>query len=592
MRQPHAFLTRALAILAAIAAAATLLPPVAQAELLVDRGRFVEGLWLFPQQDEPQTWRYLPQRARLSTNAAGEPQFSLTFFVDEEPAAAEASADARSIGTASGGAILHLLVEYDTPLEAVAAAQSALRRQLADDEIVVDGPVLFDSGTFSVVSSVLTDDGARSATLLAQRPAPVLEGQSVALSFELEPRLANVLLATMQTATPDFSLAFDLRFHGLSDAYDAEMVIDWEKTKNSLQAGGGADIYVVSLDAQAAIEKAFQDGAIELIVHGDDAGMESLVQLAYSKAMDILYAPIEIDDIPPEERGGMLDALGLILEGAGGEAASSALGFGLSASYRMKDLRSEGMTRLSFAKAATVDRNAILTVNLGDLYARYGSDERFFRVESTGDCDFAQRRVFVLVDGALRPDIGSFVNHVGVWLRKTHASSDVTLRELAIDPQSLGEGATLGPLLYNSKGDACDEQWLSYEYRTDWNFVGGGTYTSDWQESSSASIGLTAPYHRQLVELMGDMRALAERGVRAVVVEISSDFFGRQKTERRTIRPSPEAPPLEPVSLVLPAGVYDYRYAVTWILDGRAPVTASGADDLGFIFLDEIPGGP
>src|SRR5690606_7429419 len=261
------------------------------------------------------------------------------------------------------------------------------------------------SGTFSVVSSVLTGEGARSATLVAQRPAPVLEGQSVALSFQLEPRLANVLLATMQTDTPDFSLAFDLQFHGLSDAYDAEMVIDWEKTKNSLRAGGGIDVYVVSLDAEAAIERAFQDGAIELVVHGDDAQMDSLVQLAHSKAMDILYAPIEIDEIPPDQRGGMMDALGLILDGIGGKAATSALGFGLSASYRMKDLRSEGVTRLSFRKADTVRRNALLTVNLGDLYARYGDDERFFRVESTGDCDFAQRRVFVLVDGALRPDI-------------------------------------------------------------------------------------------------------------------------------------------------------------------------------------------
>src|SRR5690606_1504631 len=257
-------------------------------------------------------------------------------------------AEASSIGTASGGAILHLLVEYGTPPEAVAAAQAALRRELDDDTLVVDGPVIFDSGTFSVVSSVLTGEGARSATLVAQRPAPVLEGQSVALSFQLEPRLANVLLATMQTDTPDFSLAFDLAFHGLSDAYDAEMVIDWEKTKNSLQAGGGVDIYVVSLDAEAAIEKTFQDGAIELVVRGDDASMENLVQLAYSKAMDIRYAPIEIDEIPAEERGGLMDALGMVLDRFGGDAAASAVGFGLSAAYRMKDLRSEGMTRLSF----------------------------------------------------------------------------------------------------------------------------------------------------------------------------------------------------------------------------------------------------
>lgn len=578
----------AIACLAAVLAAA-FLPARSSAELLVDHARFVDGLWLFPQKDQPRSWRYLPQSAYLSTNAAGDPQFSLTFFVDEEPAAG--AAEASSIGTASGGAILHLLVEYGTPPEAVAAAQAALRRELDDDTLVVDGPVIFDSGTFSVVSSVLTGEGARSATLVAQRPAPVLEGQSVALSFQLEPRLANVLLATMQTDTPDFSLAFDLQFHGLSDAYDAEMVIDWEKTKNSLRAGGGIDVYVVSLDAEAAIERAFQDGAIELVVHGDDAQMDSLVQLAHSKAMDILYAPIEIDEIPPDQRGGMMDALGLILDGIGGKAATSALGFGLSASYRMKDLRSEGVTRLSFRKADTVRRNALLTVNLGDLYARYGNDERFFRVESTGDCDFAQRRVFVLVDGALRPDIGSFVNHVGVWLRKRHASGEVTLRELTIDPQRLDAGETPGPLVYNSKGDGCDERWLSYEYRTDWNFIGGGTYASDWQDSSSASIGLTAPYHRRLVELAGDMQVLAERGVRAVVVEVSSDFFGRRKVERRTLRPAPGAPPPEPVALVLPAGSYDYRYEVTWIMDG-GPVTAAGEDDLGFIFLDEIPGRP
>src|SRR5690606_31019908 len=163
----------AIACLAAVLATA-FLPARSSAELLVDHARFVDGLWLFPQKDQPRSWRYLPQSAYLSTNAAGDPQFSLTFFVDEEPAAG--AAEASSIGTASGGAILHLLVEYGTPPGAVAAAQTALRRELDDDTLVVDGPVIFDSGTISVVSSVLTGEGARSATLVALHPAPVLEG--------------------------------------------------------------------------------------------------------------------------------------------------------------------------------------------------------------------------------------------------------------------------------------------------------------------------------------------------------------------------------------------------------------------------------
>lgn len=560
----------------------------AEAELLMDRGRQVEGLWLFPDKDDPVKYRYLPQTARLSRNENGDPQFSLTFFVDDEPQVTEGASAISSIGTASGGAILHVLLEYDTDADLIKAAQSRLRRDLDNDEAVIEGPVIFDSGTFSVVSSVLSSEGARSATVLAQRPAPVLEGQSVAQSYQLTPQLANILLSTMRTDTPDFSVTFELMFHGLSDSYDAEMVIDWQKTKNSMQAAAGINIYVVALDAEAAIEKAFQDGAIKLVVNGDDAAMESLVELAYSKAMDIMYAPIEIDDVPEDQRGGMMDALGTMLGEAAGSAVSSAIGIGISASYRMKDLRNEGTTTLSFEKAGTVHRAAMLTMNLGDFYSQYGDNEKYVRVESTADCDFAQRRIFVLVDGALRPDVGAFVNNIGLSLKKQHESGAETIRELMVNTQNLSDDLTLGPLTYNSNGDTCDEQWLDYQYRTDWSFVGGGQYASEWLGTSAASVSLTAPYHRQVINIGGDMQALMDKGVRAVVVQVSSDFFGRTVTQRRTFQPDPGAAEIEPISIIQPEGHYQYQYDVRLILHGGEQITDSGTDDLGYLFLDEI----
>lgn len=570
------------------------LPVTAPAEMLLEHGLQLEGLWLFPSQNHPNRYHYLPEQARLSENAQGKPQFSLTFFVDEQPAQVDGN-PTNSIAEASGGAILHLLVEYGSSAVTIAQAQQTLRRRLNNDEAEIVGPVVFDSGAFSVISSVLTGEGSRSATILAQRPAPVLEGQAVALSFELEPRVANILLATLQSDTPDLSVAFSLQFHGLVDGYDATMMIDWEKTKTSMQAAGGGNIYVVSLEAEAVIERAFQDGAIELVVNGDDAAMEQLVDLAYNKAMDIMYAPIEIESIPESERGGMMDTLGTMINGLVGEAASSALGFGISASYRMKDLRSEGKTQLSFDKRSSVTRTALLTMNLGEFCTGYGpADDCPVRVESTGDCDLAQRQVAVMVDGALKPEIGDFVNHVSVVLRKEHESGEVTLRELLVNSHSINQpdahGSLVhGPLTYNSNGDACDDEWLSYQFRTSWDFVGGGSYIADWVDTNRASIALTSPYHRQEITVTGDMQALLSRNVRAVVVEVSSPFFGETRTQRRSIRPAANIGEIEPISIVLPEGQYAYSYRVTWLMAGGERREIKGRDDLGYLFIDEIP---
>ncbi len=564
--------------------------PMVSAQLLVDRAQQVDGLWVVPNRDDPNRFNYLPQVARISRNDDGDPLFSLTFYISEEAVAVdEDEGVAHSIVSADGGAILHVLMEYGTDPGVVNRAEQSLRRRLDNDEISITGPVIFDEGTFSVISSVLTSEGARSATMLAQRPAPVLEGQRVALSFELEPRLANILLATLKTATPDLSVTFDLSFHGLTEAYNAEMIIDWKKTKDSLQAAAGVQVYVVSVDAQAAIEKMFQGGAIKLVVSGDDDAMESIVQLAYNKALEIMYAPIEVEDVPEKERGGLMDAIGMMLGGRRG-VTSAAVGFGLFASYRMKKLRSEGKTRLSFDKRGTVRRNAMLTVNLGDLYSQYGQNERFFRVESTGDPDFDQRRVFVLVDGALRPEIGAFVNSVEVALRKHHGSGDVTMRELVVNTTTADENRTLGPLTYNNLRDPDIESWLQYDFKTVWDFRGGGKYESEWSNSSAATIGLTAPFHRQLVEIDGDLKALSERGVLAIVVEITNDFFGKRKTQRRSIRPTTGDKRIEPISLVMPEGVFDYQYKITWVFENGARRESTGVDDLGFVFLDDIPG--
>ena len=63
--------------------------------------------------------------------------------------------------------------------------------------------------------------------LLATGVAPVLEGNRIALSFDLDPAKATLLLKSFNMPTPDISLVFDMTFEGLNAAYDAELLIDW-----------------------------------------------------------------------------------------------------------------------------------------------------------------------------------------------------------------------------------------------------------------------------------------------------------------------------------------------------------------------------
>ena len=327
-------LAAALLLLAALA-----LPRTAAALVLLEEGRQLEGLWVFPLYAEPDRWVYLPTRARLALDEAGDPRFSFTFFVDQEPGAGSADS-VETVRTAGGGAIVHFLVTYDAPEEQVAAAAAALGELHDDAEVELAGPVVFESGRYVVVSSSLASDGIPQA--LQTGRAPVLVGNELALSFRLEPRDADILLATFRTDTPDLSISFELDYSGLTQAYRAEMIVDWEKAQESVAASLGLNIYVVAAEAKTAIDRMRTDGAITLRVDGDDATMEKLVEHVSNKALELMFAPIEPTQIPPEAQAGIFEALGQALGAVAGTSSGSPMPFSISGAYELRDFPLRG----------------------------------------------------------------------------------------------------------------------------------------------------------------------------------------------------------------------------------------------------------
>jgi hypothetical protein len=143
-------------------------------------------------------------------------------------------------------------------------------------------------------------------------------------------------------------------------------------------------------------------------------------------------------------------------------------------------------------------------------------------------------------------------------------------------------------MVYGWSGDSDRRAWLDYEYRTRWSFQGGGVYETEWARASFAAISLSAPYQVQTIAISGNGAALKARKVRSVSVEVEYPFFGASRRQQVVMRAEDEKEPA-PLRLVRPLNEYQYGYVITWQLEGGRRLVAKGRDDLGVVFVDELP---
>jgi hypothetical protein len=562
--------------------------PATAQQIAIDRGIRAGGLWCFPLASDPRTFVYLPSSVRLSQDDAGRPQFSFVRYVAE---AADDPAKAATITASGGGGVLHFLVEMDTPSGAIAEAQQIIRSRLKDDDVTLRGPVVFQEGRYALVSSILNPaGGAPERKILTSGRAPVLEGNRLAFAFDLTPQQSTLLMATFGTAAPDVSLVFDMTFAGLTEAYDAELTIDWAEVRTNKAFSAGGSAYYVGADVELAFDRLRRDNAIKLRSSGDNAAMEALLTTVYTKLLDLLFRPVEPERVPEGQQGGLADAISAILDPSGPLGSRKTTGFGLNVAYQLKDLKSSGLSVLNFNHRSSVERHSVIAFNIGDFHRKYGSDTKHFRAINIDDPTFQQRVVHVALDGALAPDFDRYINSVSVTLRKQHQNGQETVRELVLDRQAAAKLPAALAMVYGWNGDDDRTAWLQYEYRTRWSFKGGGMHETAWTRSATPVIDLFAPYERQTVQILGRVDALKQKQVRAVVVEIAYEFFGQRRQHQLVIRADKPAED-HALQLTVPLGNFRYDYNITWQLEGGQRLTSTGRDSSGVVIVDELPTG-
>lgn len=556
-------------------------------QIYIDQGIQANGLWCFPTHNNPHTYRYLSTKARLALDEEQHPKFSFMRYITEKPSTDENATS--SIIEAGGGGILHFLVLYETPQSQVDEAEIILKELLENEAVSIDGPILFDSASYALVSSILDKESNENEKhLLAVGKAPVMENSSIALSFDVNPLNSKLLLESFKMDTPDISLVFDLSFSGLSEAYDATLEIDWSEIKKSKSFGAGGNIYFVSADVELGLDELFKNNNIKLVTNGDDDDLEALLNTVYDKLLDLMFKPVEPAIVPEEHRGGLMDALSSIIGQDGALSSGNTFNFGVNASFQMKELRTEGKSNLVFNGRSTVNRHHFITFNIGDLYQTYGNDTRFFRDVPIWDPAFQLREVFVGIDGDLEKEFEDMLNSVTLTMRKKHGNGNETLSELIINKETFKNYEGHLSMRYLNQGDSIRTDWLTYEYRTLWKFKGGGGHESNWQSENSAMVNLFIPFQRRDILLDGDLDLLKEKGVRAISVQIDYPFFDQVKYDRITIRPTDDLND-KSFKITLPNTSEEVNYSITWLRKDAPNLSKKGTDRFGLIFIDELP---
>lgn len=253
----------------------------------INLDRYVEagGIIFFSDLNDPGKFFYLPQGARLATGKDGKFQFSFLRYVEN----VRTGSTQESQREGDGGGIVHAVVELGVSDEQLRTAQRELQRKVPNASI--EGPVVFKSGRFGLVSSFREENGELTKKVLGLGSAPILEGSRAAISMRLTKMGATILWESFKMAAPDISFSFEMEVQGYRMPKRASIEADFDQINmhHSFQAG------VASSFLAAEIKMAFDDlvknGAIKVEQVGSDENMEALIATAYNKLTEMMFNP-------------------------------------------------------------------------------------------------------------------------------------------------------------------------------------------------------------------------------------------------------------------------------------------------------------
>ncbi len=580
-------------------------------QIILDRPVRAGELTLFPEVKDQNKFYYVLDKARLATDESEKPKFSFLRYVDNE----SNNDRTTSLTEATGGGILHAMVTLEVTRDQIQDAEMDLRTIYPNASI--EGPVIFKSGRFALITSFTEDNGELTKRLIGTGSAPILDGQKAAVSMFLTKMGSQLLWESFKTATPDISFSFEMTLEGYRLPKQAIVEANFEDIYKSfdlgLQAGytvgggsGGGDSskksdskksdskkdgqsagVFLGADIKYSFEELRKSGAIKVEQFGDDDDLDALVTAAYNKLADLMFDKIETSSNNNSQNG--MDPTKFISQLAESQKKedSSPLN-GVMFSFKMKKQRRTGTFRFDFNKWTNDEIVMRFDENVGELN-RYQNDPDVFRQINLDDPIYQQREVLAMIDGYNAVDFGTYINFVNVHLRKEHAEGHITDREIRIDRTNFNQTGNAFSMMYGWHGDNDRRKWMDYKYEVLWSFFGDVEVKQDFIPTTFNTINLAPPYQKHEVEIEADPSMLEEQDVRMVKVKLFYKVEDKEFTKQATLITSRDnlSQKLEYISL--PSSL-EYDYEITWRLKGNKTITSgrqTSSDSL--LFVDELP---
>ncbi len=272
-------------VLASVLLTCALAPRAGAQQILLDKPVKAGELTLFPDLNNESIYYYVPDKARVATDANGTPQFSFLRYV-ENVRSGGGQPEARE---GEGGGIVHALVTLGVTPEQLADANRELQRVKAGARI--QGPIVFKSGRFALVSSVTDTKGNMSKQVVGLGNAPLLDGEKAGISIELTKLGSKILWESFEMPAPDISFRFEMDLSGFRAPRRAIIDADWSKVYSHRAFSAGIATRYLAAEVNDALTELRTSDAIKITQIGTDEKMDAVIETAYKMIQDRMFEP-------------------------------------------------------------------------------------------------------------------------------------------------------------------------------------------------------------------------------------------------------------------------------------------------------------
>ena len=613
--------------------------------IILDKPTSAGELTLFPDMEDEKSYYYLPDKPRLATGKNGKPQFSFLRYVDNSSSGDEGE------GGGIVHAVVVLEVTEDQRREAERELQSvapgakivgpvvyrdgniALVSSIAQEDgefakkVIGLGKAPILDGQKAAISVLLNKQGAKILHASFQTPTP-----DMSVSFEMVVsgyRMPKKAVITAEwdkvyehksfqaaVASPILQAEVDMAFEDLVQSGAIKIVnkgadeqmesiikdVQEKLTRMMLEPISGTGTPGLSQLASSGSQNSILDRATNLLnasrtdarnynkqVRSDNRMLASAEENRARTA-----ASEDSNSNQRQQNRGFLASYFNALpvsrnETPGGGAGTvpreeiDVPGVAIAASFKMRKIRQKGTYRVDLEKWSTDNMTLRFDENFGEI----NCDECFIDV-NLDDPLYKQRELVVSLDGMNAGDFGDYINFVNVTPKKEHQNGDVTTEEVKIDRQNFNQQGNLFSMMYGWKGDNDRRKWADYQYKTVWNFFGGGAVEFDWQNSDIQVIPVSAPYLRREILIDTSPDVLLDYEVRGIEIKLYYTVGDQRLNKLVRLNPRNEEYSAT-VDIIAPRENTEYQYEITWYLNDGTTHT-SGLQDANstMLFADNI----